>query len=84
MTILKAELKRLKNDWSPWDDDPSNENGFYGKHEVHRLIPALETSIKIFEWIADKKTDTLGAHSMRAQASAYGAIKKIEQLILNT
>ena len=38
-----------KPEWFPWDDDVTNENGWYGRHEMDAYVDALTARVKELE-----------------------------------
>lgn len=50
------------------------------ENEIANLHMKLEIAMTALNWIADKKTDSSGAHSMRSAQSAKEALSKIGEL----
>lgn len=46
--------------------------------ELAQLHSQLSLAKEALRWIADKKSDTSGAHSMRAEKTARETLKKLE------
>jgi hypothetical protein len=63
-------------EWFPWDDDPSNENGWYGRHEAEAYFDYIETRRnELVEQVVD-----LGGEVHELNASGLEDNKRITAL----